>query len=158
MAWYKWAGGATERADLLGAAKRFAWEMAGKDNPTPLGPVVLAPDTPAAVRAEVVSGPTLSPKTYFFSLRDDRDMQRSWPSTLTLEKQWQGLTYLFVVNAAQAYPGKADYTDAKVRAAFTSLPQRVTSVEALFEGRRIAAKGGRFEDDFEALGVRVYRW
>jgi hypothetical protein len=156
MAWYKWSGGATLRKDLLEEAKRFAWEMNGKDNPTPLGQVVLSEDVPQSVRVRAVSGPTESPSTYFYSADRRADIQKSWPSILTLERQWRGHTYVFAVNAAEVYPGKSSYTDATVKAAFLNLPPTVSKAEVLFEKRILKVTKGAFEDDFNELGVHIY--
>ena len=92
MAWHKWSGGATLRNDLLEEAKRFAWEMAGNDNPTPLGRAVFSEDVPQNIRVRIFSGPTESPSTYFYSRERDADIQKSWPTIPIREARLEGDT------------------------------------------------------------------
>lgn len=159
MVFYKWSGGATARPDLLKAASRFAWEIAGGDNPTPLGRVILSADVPQRVKTKVLTGPTESPQTYYYVARVDSDRHRTWPSLLTLERRYDGHLYLFVVNTAQVFPGRCDYDDATVRAAFV-LPagEPAKEIDVLFEDRTLPVNAGRFEDTLDELDVRIYRW
>jgi len=151
--------GGDQRPDLVAAASRFAFEMDGQgQNPTPLGPVVLSPDIPQRVKARVLRGPTRSPKTRHWSEPDQQWVLRDWPAILTLEKRWKGWTYLFVVNAAQVFRGRANYSRANVRVQFTGIPAQNPEVQVLFQDRAIPAKNGGFIDDFAELEARVYRY
>jgi hypothetical protein len=158
MCWYKWAHASETNPDALKEAKKFAWEISGNDNKTPLGRVILSDDIPQTVLTKVVSGPEKSPSTYWYSAEQDKDIQKSWPSIMTLEKKHDGHGYLFAVNTAEVYPGKSNYTDATVKAEFTKLPTSVKEVEVLFEERRIPVQNGAFQDTFKELDVHVYRF
>lgn len=146
LSWYSYAYIKNNTA-FWNALTQIAYEMAGDGNPDPIGQVVLSPRTTNTVTHSIMSGPIQSPTTY----------GKTYPSIMMLEKEYNGATYLLVVNNAQVYPGRAAYTDARVTVAFT-VPNNMAQALVLFEnGRKIEIADGHFTDLFEALEVHVYK-
>jgi RNA polymerase sigma factor (sigma-70 family) len=163
MCWYSWYRAKEKEscANALAEAKRFAWEVSGRDNRTPLAPAILSNDTANTIQSMVISGPEKSPKTKWWSAAENRETMKAWPAVLTLEKKHAGHTYLFAVNTAQVWAPakgeKTDYTDATVKAEFSNL-KGVETIEVLFENRSIPVQNGAFQDTFKELDVHIYRF
>jgi len=69
-----------------------------------------------------------------------------YPSLNVLAKEWNGNLYIFAVNS----------TEKGLKAALIGLPP-TEKAEVLFENRTVSVKDCQFEDDFDWLGVHIYK-
>ncbi len=135
VTWFKYGGAKDEKRRYSGMF-RTPEDWAAMTNVTrriaALRPVLLSRTPPQPPAPEIVRGAKTDPL--------------GQPSVTMLVKRFGGAAYVLAVNAAPE----------PVRARFR-LGARGKAASVAWEGRSVAVKGGAFEDDFDALGVHVYR-
>jgi len=121
------------------AYAKAASEIAGTEN---LGQVILFGEENTNISFEIISGPLY---TYNFRPHGMKADIR-YPSLNVLAKEWNGNLYIFAVNS----------TEKGLKAALIGLPP-TEKAEVLFENRTVSVKDCQFEDDFDWLGVHIYK-